>query len=72
MMQKSAAFLQEVRQEFEEICHDLSYFNVSNDLSSGKPSFSIDIVIMEENRELLSKTLQDLRELKNAKSTEKE
>ena len=59
-------------QEFEEICHDLSYFNVSNDLSSGKPSFVIDIALMEENREILSKTLEELKALKSAKSSEKQ
>ena len=59
-------------QEFEEICHDLSYFNVSNDLSTGKPSFSIDIALLEENRELLSKTIEELKALKSTKTTEKE
>ena len=59
-------------QEFEEICHDLSYFNVSNDLSSGNPSFSIDIALMEENRELLTKTIEELKALENAKPVEKQ
>lgn len=59
-------------QEFEEICHDLEYFNISNDPSTGLPSYKINIALLEENRELLSKTIEELKSLKNAKPAEKE
>ena len=59
-------------QEFEEICHDLENFNVSNDPSTGLPSYKINIALMEENRELFLKTIEELKALKNAKPAEKE
>lgn len=59
-------------QEFEEICHDLEYFNVQNDLSTNLPSYKINIALMEENRELLSKSLEELKAIEAARASQKQ
>ena len=59
-------------QEFEEICHDLGYFNVSNDLSTGLPSYVIDIALLEENRELLTKSLEELKAIETSRASQKQ
>ena len=59
-------------QEFEEICHDLGHFNVSNDLSTGLPSYVIDIALLEENRELLTKSLEELKAIEASRASQKQ
>lgn len=59
-------------QEFEEICHDLSHYNVSNDPSTGLPAYSINIALLEENRELLTKSLEELKAIESARATQKQ
>jgi hypothetical protein len=59
-------------QEFEEICHDLEYFNVQNDLSTGMPSYKVNIALVEENRELLSKTLEELKAIEASRASQKQ
>lgn len=59
-------------QEFEEICHDLEYFNVQNDLSTNLPSYKVNIVHVEENRELLTKTLEVLKAIEASRLTQKQ
>ena len=59
-------------QEFEEICHDLKYFYVQNDLSTHLPSYKVNIELVEENRELLTKVIEELKALEASRLTQKQ